>query len=58
MGKWFNENMTSDEARRVRCSFTKAQYEANKEAVKKEYAEVLPIILKRESDLAKEGWMF
>lgn len=58
MGKWFNENMTSEEARRVFFSFTKEEYEANKEEIKKEYAEVLPIILKRENDLAKEGWMF
>ncbi len=57
MGKWFNSNMSSDEARHVLCSFTKEQYEANKEEIKREYAEVLPIIMKRESDLAAEGWM-
>lgn len=57
MGKWFNENMTSDELRRARFSIPKEQYEAHKEEIKKEYAEAVDIITDRELDLAAEGWM-
>ncbi len=58
MTKWFNEDMTSDELHLARFSLSKEQYEAHKEEIQEEYAEILPIISKRESDLAAEGWIF
>lgn len=57
MNKWFNTSMSSEEARKVIFSLPRQEFEKNESEIRKEYAEVLPIILKREIDLAKEGWM-
>jgi len=53
----FNEQMTSIEAR---TAFFRAVDGKNKEEIeqlKAEYSAVLPAILKREHDLADDGWM-
>lgn len=53
--KWFNENMSSDEAAAKLFSIPREEYERNKEEIMKEYGEVLSIIIPRETERALQG---
>ncbi len=55
--KWFTEEMSSDQARKVILSLSKEEYEKNKEEIMKEYGEVLSIIIPRETERALQGWL-
>ena len=56
MFKYFNEDMTSEEARLLLFSLCKTKPDPEKREIKEEYFEVQPLILKKEMALASQGW--
>ena len=52
----FNEHMTSNEARIALFKAVEGKTSEEISQLKTEYSNVLPAILKRESELVSEGW--
>ena len=57
MKKYFNEQMTSDEARTVLFRIVEGKTRSEIEAIKAEYLEISSKIFKRELELAENGWL-
>ena len=53
----FNEQMTSNEARMAFFKAVEGKTKAEIEHIKLEYSKVLPKIIERELELAKNGWL-
>ena len=53
---FFNEQMTSSQARMALYSAIDGKSKSEIEEIKKEYFEILPLITERELDLAAKGW--
>jgi len=53
----FNELMTSNEARMTLFKAVEGKTKEEIKQIKSAYSKVLPIILKRESNLTSKGWM-
>lgn len=57
MDNIFNESMSSNEARLAFFRAIDGKNEEEIESIKKEYAEILPAISARETELYKQGWI-
>lgn len=55
--KIFTEQMTSEEARMTLFEKIEGKTKTEIEKIKAEYSKILPVILEKESNLAKEGWL-
>lgn len=55
--RFFNANMTSDEARTVLFTAVEGKTKKEIEEIKAEYSKVSSVIMKREFKLAEKGWM-
>ena len=55
--RFFNANMTSDEARTVLITAVEGKTKKEIEEIKAEYSKVSSVIMKREFKLAEKGWM-
>lgn len=55
--KIFTEQMTSEEARMKLFEKIEGKTKAEIEKIKEEYFEILPAILEKEINLAKDGWL-
>ena len=53
----FNEQMTSEEARMTLFKEIEGKTKIEIEQIKAEYFEVLPKIIEKELQLAKDGWL-